>query len=161
MLVTAAIVAAVFLLRDDAAPIVVPPNSLAAIDPATNRVVEVIQTGIRPGPVAAGAGSVWVGNLDGKSLTRVDPSTRTVAGTIPLPATPTAVAVGRGAVWVVNGRLGTLYKIDPQFETRSRSSSASARSGTPEPASTSAWDRSGLRAGDSTLGQVHPETLDA
>jgi DNA-binding SARP family transcriptional activator/DNA-binding beta-propeller fold protein YncE len=159
--VIAAIVAAVFVLRDDAAPIVVPPNSLAAIDPATNRVVKVIQTGIRPGPVAAGAGSVWVGNLDGRSLTRVDPSTRTVAGTIPLPATPTAVDVGRGAVWVMNGRLGTLYKIDPQFETREpvefgtrsiRNSGAGVDLG-----EGSVW----VAYGDSTLGQVHPETLDA
>ena len=101
----------------DAAPVVVPPNSLAAIDPKTNRVVAVVQTGIRPGPVAAGEGSVWIGNLDGKSLTRVDPATRTVVGTIPLPATPTALAVGRNAVWVVNGRLGTVDKVDPQFET--------------------------------------------
>jgi YVTN family beta-propeller protein len=161
LLLIAAIVAAVFVLRDDAAPIVVPPNSLAAIDPATNRVVEVIQTGIRPGPVAAGEGSVWVGNLDGKSLTRVDPSTRTVTGTIPLPATPTAVAVGRNAVWVVNGRLGTVYKVDPQFETRElvefgvrsiRSTGAGVDLGMG-----SVW----VAYGDSTLGQVHPGTLDA
>jgi DNA-binding SARP family transcriptional activator/streptogramin lyase len=161
VLVIAATVAAVFVLRDDAAPVVVPPNSLAAIDPATNRVVAVLQTGIRPGPVAAGEGSVWVGNLDGKSLTRVDPSTRTVAGTIPMPATPTAVDVGRGAVWVVNGRLGTLYKVDPQFETRE-----SVEFGTRSIRNTGAGVDLGegsvwVAYGDSTLGQVHPETLDA
>jgi DNA-binding SARP family transcriptional activator/streptogramin lyase len=161
VLVIAAIVAGVFVLRDDPAPVVVPPNSLAAIDPATNDVVAVLQTGIRPGPVAAGADSVWVGNLDGKSLTRVDPSTRTVAGTIPLPATPTAVDVARGAVWVVNGRLGTLYKIDPQFETRE-----SVEFGVRSIRNTGAGVDLGLGSvwvayGDSTLGQVHPETLDA
>ena len=161
VLVVAAIVAALLVLRDDAAPIVVPPNSLAAIDPATNRVVAVLQTGIRPGPVAAGAGSVWVGNLDGKSLTRVDPSTRTVAGTIPLPATPTAVAVGRDAVWVVNGRLGTVDKVDPEFETRE-----SVEFGVRSIRNTGAGVDLGLGSvwvayGDSTLGNVHPETLDA
>ena len=161
VLVIAAIVAAVFVLRDDAASIVVPPNSLAAIDPKTNRVVEVLQTGIRPGPVAGGEGSVWVGNLDGKSLTRVDPSTRTVAGTIPLPATPTAVTLGRGAVWVVNGRLGTLYKVDPEFETRE-----SVEFGVRSIRNTGAGVDLGLGSvwfayGDSTLGNVHPETLDA
>jgi YVTN family beta-propeller protein len=160
--VIATIVAAVFVIRDDAAPIVVPPNSLAAIDPATNRVVAVLQTGIRPGPVAAGEGSVWVGNLDDRSLTRVDPSARAVAGTIPLPATPNAVAAERGAVWVVNARLGTLYKLDPQFETIDEPVEFGVRS----IRSTGAGVDLGKGAvwtahGDSTLARVDPRTLTA
>jgi YVTN family beta-propeller protein len=112
-----AVAVAVVLVRRGPEPVVVPPNSVAAIDPATNRVVASLQTGIRPGPVAADADSIWVGNLDGKSLTRVDAGARAVADTIPLPATPTAIAAGAGDVWVVNARLGTLYRVDPQFKT--------------------------------------------
>jgi YVTN family beta-propeller protein len=160
-LAAAAVAATVFVLRDDAAPVVVPANSLAAIDPATNRVVAVLQTGIRPGPVAAGAGSVWVGNLDGRSLTRVDASARVVAGTIPLAATPTAVAVGREAVWVVNARLGTLYKVDPQFETVD-SVEFGVRSIRDTGAGVDLGEGSVWAAyGDSTLARVHPETLAA
>jgi len=112
--VTAAVIAA-FSLRDEAAPVVVPPNFVAAIDPATNKVTSMLQAGSRPGPVAGGAGSVWVANLDGKSLTRIDPATPKVVDTIPLPAMPTAITVGRGGVWVVDAHRGTLYRVDPQF----------------------------------------------
>jgi DNA-binding SARP family transcriptional activator/sugar lactone lactonase YvrE len=161
VLVVAAAAAIVLALRDDAAPVVVPPNSLAAIDPATNRVVAVLQTGIRPGPVAAGAGAVWVGNLDERSLTRVDPSDRTVAGTIALPATPTAVAVGRQAVWVVNARLGTLYKVDPQFET-TESVAFGVRSIRNTGAGVDLGEGSVWAAyGDSTLARINPQTLAA
>ena len=89
---------------------------VAAIDPATNRVVTaILQTGIRPGPVAGGEGSVWVGEPRRQvadSRRSGDPQS---GGDDPIPATPTAIAVGRGAVWVVNGRLGTVYRVDPQF----------------------------------------------
>lgn len=156
----AAAVAAVVLARDPA-PVVVPPNSVAAIDPSTNRVIEFLQTGIRPDPVAAGAGSLWVGNLDDRSLTRIDTASRAVTGTIPLPATPTAIAVGGDAVWVVNGRLGTLYRVDAEFETTTtgdlgeraiRHIGAGVDLG-------DGWVWTAF--GESKLARVDPETLDA
>lgn len=115
--VAAAVVAvsAVGLLRSDADAVVVPPNSVAVIDPSTNRVEATIPVGIRPGSIAAGAGAVWVANLDDGSLTRIDPETSTVIRNVALPATPDDVAAGAGAVWVVNGRLGALYRVDPAF----------------------------------------------
>jgi YVTN family beta-propeller protein len=101
------------LLGDDPPLVVAPPNSVAVIDPATNRVVATVPVGVRPGPVAYGEGAIWVGNLEDRSLSRIDPATQTLVRNIPLPATPDAVTVGAGAVWVVNGRLGTLYRVDP------------------------------------------------
>jgi len=149
------------LLRDEPDPVVVPPNSVAAIDPETNRVTATFQTGIRPGPVAAGGGSVWVGNLDDRSLTRIDTAAPAVAGTIPLPATPTAIALGLDAVWVVNARLGTLYRVDRQFETVD-SVGFGVRSirhtgGGVDVGEGSVW----AAYGESTLARVHPETLAA
>ena len=55
----------------------VQPNHVGLIDPATNEIVAEIPVGIRPGPVAAGEGSVWVGNLEDRTLTRIDPVERT------------------------------------------------------------------------------------
>lgn len=104
------------LLRDDPAPLTVPPNSIAVIDASSNRVDHVIPVGIRPGDVAYGDGAVWVANLEDGSLSRIDPETRTVVRNVQLPATPDGVSVGAGAVWVVNGRLGTLYRVDPAFD---------------------------------------------
>jgi len=91
-------------------------NHVGMIDPKTNEIVAEVPVGIRPGPVAAGAGSVWVGNMDDRTLTRVDPGARTNAGTIPLERqTPTGIWVGPRAVWVAHGLLGTLSRVDPQF----------------------------------------------
>jgi YVTN family beta-propeller protein len=104
------------LVREDPAPLSVPPNSVAVIGTSSNRVERVIPVGIRPGDLAYGEGAVWVANLEDRSLSRIDPETRTVVRNVPLPATPDSVAVGEGAVWVVNGRLGTLYRIDPAFD---------------------------------------------
>ena len=160
-LAAAVVLAAALLLRDASEPVVVPPNSVAAIDPATNRVTTTFQTGIRPGPVAAGAGAIWVGNLDDRSLTRIDTSASAVAGTIPLPATPAAIAVGGEAVWVVNGRLGTLYRVDPQFETVDQVEFG-ARSIRHAGAGVDLGEGSVWAAyGESTIARVHPWTLAA
>lgn len=112
-----ALAAAALLLRREPALITIAPNSVAVIDVRTNRVVEGVPVGIRPGPVAEGEGSVWVGNLEDGSLSRIDPATRRVVRNIQLPATPDGIAVGEGAVWVVNGRLGALYRVDPGSDT--------------------------------------------
>lgn len=92
------------------------PNHVGVIDPKTNQLVGQVPVGIRPGPVAFGAGVVWVGNLDDRTLTKIDPERRTVSGTISLGRrTPTGIAVGLGAAWVVHGVLGELSQVDPQF----------------------------------------------
>ena len=94
----------------------VTPNSVAVIDAESNRVVGSVSVGIRPGPVAAGAGAVWVGNLDDRTLSRIDPATQAVAATVSLDRrTPTGVAADEVAVWVAHGRLGELSRVDPQF----------------------------------------------
>ena len=113
--ILALVVLAVILARDDPAPVVVTPNSVAVIDVDSNRVVDTVPVGVRPGPVAVGGAAIWVGNLDDRSLSRIDPVTRDVVVNIPLPATPDAVTFGAGAVWVVNGRLGMLYRVDPSI----------------------------------------------
>ena len=95
---------------------VVDPNNVGVIDPKTNEIVGEVPVGIRPGPMAAGGGSVWVANLTDRTLTRVDARTRANAGTVSLNnQTPTGVAVGEGAVWVAHGVLGKLSRVDPQF----------------------------------------------
>jgi len=160
-LALAAAVAAL-LLRGGGTSVVVPPNSVAAIDPATNRVLEaaILPTGIRPGPVAGGGGSVWVGSLDDSLLTRVDLATRKVVKNVSLPATPDALDVARSYVWVVNGRLGTLFRVDPQLYTWSEQelgtrSTRSADAGV-DFGEGFVW----AAFGDSTIARVHPRTLD-
>jgi YVTN family beta-propeller protein len=160
LLAVAAVVAAALVRRDQAAPVVVAPNFVAAIDPATNTVTAKLQAGIRPGPVTGGEGSAWVGNLERPSLTRIDPATPEVVDTIPLPATPAAIAVGGGAVWVVNGRLGTLYRVDPEFARVSDSRDFGPRSIRHAGAGVDLGEGSVWAAfGESILAKADPETL--
>ena len=105
--------AVVFLLRREEPPVAVAPNSVAVIDPATNRVTAAVPVGAKPEAVAVGLGSAWVANVEERTLTRIDARTHATR-TIALPATPTDVAVGLGAVWVAYGILGELARIDPQ-----------------------------------------------
>jgi YVTN family beta-propeller protein len=95
---------------------VVHANHVGLIDSRTNKIVAEIPVGIRPGPIAAGDGSVWVGNLQDRNLTKIDPDERTVSGTFSLEnRTPTGIAVGSGTVWVAHGLRGDLSQVDPQF----------------------------------------------
>jgi YVTN family beta-propeller protein len=97
-------------------------NHVGVIDPETNEIVAEIPVGIRPGQIAAGDGSVWVGNLDDRTMTRIDASQRSPAATISLDnRTPTGIAVGLGAVWVAHGVLGSVSRVDPQFGQVTRS----------------------------------------
>ncbi len=66
LLVAAVASAAVIATRDS--PVLVPPNSVGIIDPATNKVVGHLPVGRRPDSVAVGENSVWVANLDDKTL---------------------------------------------------------------------------------------------
>jgi len=96
-------------------------NNVGVIDPKTNKIVAQVPTGIRPGPIAAGAGSVWVGNRDeaGGTLTRIDAVTRKPVAFVTLEnRTPTGVAVSSDAVWVAHGLLGSVTQVDPRYNRR-------------------------------------------
>jgi YVTN family beta-propeller protein len=160
LLAAAGVAGAALLLRNEPAAVVAPPNSAAVIDVDTNQVERTIPVGLRPGPVAAGAGFVWVGNLDDKSLTRIDPATNEHLP-IRLEATPDAVTVGGGAVWVVNGPLSTLYRVDPGSEIVSEPIRLGQRSSRYLGAGVDVGEGSVWAAfGDATLARWDPATDD-
>jgi YVTN family beta-propeller protein len=88
------------------------PNSVAIVDPESNSVQGTVSVGVRPSAVAAGDGTVWVGNLDDESVTRIDSATRLVERSIALDSTPTGLAVGEGFVWAAEGLAGSVSQID-------------------------------------------------
>ena len=90
------------------------PDSVAVIDPKTNRLVDVIPVGSTPIAVAVGEGAVWVVNSDDGTLSRIDPGARRVTRTIGLGTPASDVAVGFGSVWVANGTAGSLTRVDPR-----------------------------------------------
>jgi len=92
----------------------VAPNSIAIVDPNSNKVVGSIpNVGVNPSAIAVGAGGVWVGGYGAKIVTRIDPATHAIVASIPLQATPTGLAVGYGSVWTAHGLLGSVTRIDP------------------------------------------------
>lgn len=160
----AAVLAAFLLMRDSAGGgglSGIRPNSVGVIDPETNRIVAEVPVGIRPGPLAFGGGSLWVGNLDDRNVTRIDPQKQTASATIPLEGrTPTAIAVGAGALWVAHGARGELSRVDLQFNQVSEPIKAI---GTP-PTSQDAGVAVGAGAvwaayGDSTLVRIDPDDV--
>ena len=157
--VAALTAAALLLTREDASAVVVPANAIAVVDAATNKVVDVVEGVLRPGPVAFGADAVWVGSLDDRTLVRIDPETRQVVGRIPLPATPDGIAVGEGAVWVVHGRLGTVTRVDPAFDTIVETITLAGRSNTYVTGGVAVGEGSVWGVfGDSTLARLDPST---
>jgi YVTN family beta-propeller protein len=91
----------------------VAPNSVAIIDPSSNKVAASVPVGVRPSSVATGEGAIWVANVDDRTMSRIDPASRTVVGNAALQATPTDLAVGDHSVWIANGLLGTVSRFDP------------------------------------------------
>jgi YVTN family beta-propeller protein len=136
-------------------------NSIGIIDPATDDVVAQISVGIRPGPVAAGADSVWVGNLQDRTLARIDPRKRSVVAFVTLGnRTPTGVAVGGRAVWVAHGLRGQLSRIDPQFNQVTATRGVSRSLGDRQHGAVAVgYGRVWAVYGDATLARVDPVSL--
>jgi YVTN family beta-propeller protein len=118
--VVAALAALAALLVAPGAGVHVGPNSLAAIDPLTNRVVASIPVGTRPGGVTFGSGSLWVANQDDETVSRVDPTSLSTLRNVSVSAAPTGLAASAGAIWVAESNpfasTISVTSIDPQFD---------------------------------------------
>ena len=69
--------------------------------PTTNEIVDDVVVGDYPGPVAAGGGSVWVGNIGDSTVTEIHGDTRKAE----FPASaqrPVDLAVSEDALWIAN-----------------------------------------------------------
>jgi len=127
VLLAAIVAVAVKLAGAGASTVRVAPNSVAGIDPASDRVVGAVGVGIRPGAIAYGAGSLWTANLDDQTISRIDPGSMRVLGTIATPAgQPTGIAGTADGLWVVQGTVNpnataagsiSVARIDPEFNS--------------------------------------------
>ena len=136
----------------------VPPNHVGVIDPGTGAIVAAIPVGIRPGPLAARDGSLWVGNLGDRSLTRIDTRRRSAGASIGLDdRTPTGLAVGEGSLWVAHGPRGELTLVEPQFGRLVRTISVTKPPyGTPTGSVAVSARYVWAVYGDSTLARIEP-----
>ena len=98
-------------------PVHAAANSVALVDPATNRLVGDIAVGSSPDAVAFQTGAVWVANGADQTVSRIDTRTRKVVSTIGIGRDVEDLAVGFGSVWVADGNDGTLTRIDPKHDS--------------------------------------------
>jgi YVTN family beta-propeller protein len=93
-------VTVLLLTRGPAGGVKVAADSVAVIDPASNRVVASVSLGSAPTAITTGAGDVWTASATDGTLARIDPKTATLLQTLAPPAPPGQVAVGSGSVWI-------------------------------------------------------------
>lgn len=98
----AAAIAAALTLGGSAAPIVVKPHSVAAIDPRTNEVVADIPVGGYPGPITADDEFVYVCNIGDATVSIIRPGPRALKGTMGFSRAIDLVAA-QGYLWAANG----------------------------------------------------------
>ena len=117
LLVGAAVLAAgIALTRDDGTAGIVSavPNSVAVIDPKTNRVVAAIPVGAAPTSIAVGDGKVWVLNRDAQTISLIDATTRSLVKTFGVGATPAGIAFGAGRLWIGDSATSSVVELDPE-----------------------------------------------
>ena len=109
---------AIAITTDSSKAVVVPPNSVARIDPAGPKIESYQQNvGRNPVAIAVGLGGVWVANAEDGTVTRLDPATGKAERTISAGGGDlNDIAVGLGSVWVANGNDGTITQIDPHTD---------------------------------------------
>jgi serine/threonine-protein kinase len=108
--------------RKAAAPLFAREDTLARIDPRTNRLVAVVDVGTTPTQVAAAGHTVWVYNQGDSTVSEVDTRTNRIGKTTAVPGTfadPSRfagplLAADASAAWFVSGGLGA----DRQLLTR-------------------------------------------
>jgi YVTN family beta-propeller protein len=94
-------------------------QSLARIDPSTDRVTAVIPVQQYPLALKVGLGAVWVRNEDSNSVSRVDPRKNLVTATVTGLSPPMgrngddAMAIGESSLWTAGIQL---LRIDPEHD---------------------------------------------
>jgi DNA-binding SARP family transcriptional activator len=84
-------------------PVVVYPNSVAVIDPATSAVVDDVIVGDYPIPLAADARYLYVGNNGDATVSQIRLTDRRVFGTFALSRATDLVAGPGGSLWAADG----------------------------------------------------------
>ena len=93
-----------------------PKNSIARIDPKTNKVVDTVEGLNKPcSGLAIGFGSLWVPNCGDQTLARVDLKTAKITATIPAGVADSegGLAVTGDSVWLLTDAKSTLTRLDP------------------------------------------------
>ncbi|HLK21170.1 MAG TPA: hypothetical protein VKT81_19600 [Bryobacteraceae bacterium] len=93
-----------------------PKDSVARLDPKTNKVADTIAVGKAPcSGLVIGFDSLWVPNCGDQTLARVDLKTNKVTISIPIGIANSegGLAASPDSIWMLTDKKGTLVRIDP------------------------------------------------
>ena len=124
LILAAAVAAAVVQLTEGGAPAEalaeVAADSVAVIDPRSNRIVGQVSMPGQPSLVAADRRSVWVASDPTRTIARIDVRSLAVKRIVPTNLVPRGlVALGR-AVWLLDDRTSELVKVDAAYDVVAR-----------------------------------------
>jgi YVTN family beta-propeller protein len=121
----AAVAIPVFALRQGSGgSAAVEANSVAIIDPDSNRVVDSVSvgSGSEPTRVVGAGGSIWVLNAGVSTLSKIDPGTARVTHQIPLGTLhPFSLAASRSGAWVLGTTevlSSSIIRVDLAYDKR-------------------------------------------
>jgi peptide/nickel transport system substrate-binding protein len=88
-------------------------NSVGVVDPGDATIKAQYQLGGAPGPIAQGAGSIWVASPANGTVARLHPDEDRV-DTIDVGPSPVGLVFGEGSLWVAGGEDGAVAQVDPR-----------------------------------------------
>ncbi len=137
LILAAAVAAAVVRLTEGGAPAEalaeVAADSVAVVDPRSNRVVGQVSMPGQPSLVAADRRSVWVASDPTRTIARIDVRSLAVKRIVPTNLVPSGlVALGR-AVWLLDDRTSELVKVDAAYDVVARRGIPSGGGSAPQP----------------------------
>jgi branched-chain amino acid transport system substrate-binding protein len=93
------------------------PDSVATVDPKTDKIAGQVPIPGGPSVVAAARRLVWVASDASRTVSSIPESKEVVSHVVPLNATPNALAADGDAVWSLDGNERMLEKVDPAYGT--------------------------------------------
>ena len=124
LILAAAVAAAVVRLTEGGEPAEalaeVEADSVAVVDPRSNRVVGQVSIPGQPSLVAADARSVWVASDPSRTIARIDARTLAVRRIVPTNLIPGGLAAQEGAAWLLDGRTSELVKVEAAYDVAAR-----------------------------------------
>jgi YVTN family beta-propeller protein len=99
--------------------VVVHPDSVAVIDPSSNKVIDSIPVGESPGPITFAGDALWVANLNDATFSKVDPKARREIDTVGFggaassESLPPRLAGDEDDLWVAVDCFRELLRVDP------------------------------------------------
>lgn len=89
-------------------------NSVARIDPETNKVEISIPVGRWPVGVEVTKDAIWVTNMKDNTISRIDPKTNRVTKTIKVGELPLFIKSGFDSIWISNSGSNTISRLNPE-----------------------------------------------